>query len=186
MLRRAGVALAAAIAVSTVASTANAASKPRAATYGGDVKVAIFDTLPGFCFANNPANSSLMVHRTFYETLFEKTIGGDFVGLLAESATPAADLKTWTIKLREGIKFHDGTDFNADAVKLNLDYATGHPVRSRSIWSPDRHERTTRNLHSASEKTAPNPPGCLAIAGNAGAIVAFVTPRWCATLGVTQ
>ena len=130
MLRRAGVALAAAIAVSTVASTANAASKPRAATYGGDVKVAIFDTLPGFCFANNPANSSLMVHRTFYETLFEKTIGGDFVGLLAESATPAADLKTWTIKLREGIKFHDGTDFNADAVKANLDYATGQKAYS--------------------------------------------------------
>ena len=125
MLRRAGVALAAAIAVSTVASTASAATKPRAAKYGGDAKVAIFDTLPGFCFANNPANSSLMVHRTFYETLFEKTIGGDFVGLLAESATPSADLKTWTVKLREGIKFHDGTDFNADAVKLNLDYATG-------------------------------------------------------------
>ena len=126
MLRRAGVALAAAIAVSTVASTASASGRPAATSkYGGDVKVAIFDTLPGFCFANNPANSSLMVHRTFYETLFEKTIGGDFVGLLAESATPSADLKTWTVKLREGIKFHDGTDFNADAVKLNLDYATG-------------------------------------------------------------
>ena len=126
MLRRAGVALAAAIAVSTVASTASAAGRPAATSkYGGDVKVAIFDTLPGFCFANNPSNSSLMVHRTFYETLFEKTVGGDMVGLLAESATPSSDMKTWTIKLRPGITFHDGTKFDADAVKLNLDYATG-------------------------------------------------------------
>ena len=86
VLRRAGVALAAAIAVSTVASTASASGRPAATSkYGGDVKVAIFDTLPGFCFANNPANSSLMVHRTFYETLFEKTIGGDFVGQIGRA-----------------------------------------------------------------------------------------------------
>jgi ABC-type transport system substrate-binding protein len=126
VLRRVGVALAATVAVSTVASTAGqAASKQSASKYGGDAKVAIFDTLPGFCFANNPANSSLMVHRTFYETLFEKTIGGDFVGLLARSATKSADLKTWTINLRTGIKFHDGTTMDAAAIKLNLDYATG-------------------------------------------------------------
>jgi ABC-type transport system substrate-binding protein len=66
-----------------------------------------------------------MVERTIYEGLFEKTIGGDMVGLLAESGTPSADLKSWTIKLRPNIKFSDGAAFDADAVKLNLDYATG-------------------------------------------------------------
>jgi ABC-type transport system substrate-binding protein len=126
VLRRVGVALAATVAVSTVASTAGqAASKQSASKYGGDAKVAIFDTLPGFCFADNPANSALMVHRTFYETLFEKTVSGKMVGLLASSATKSSDLKTWTIKLRTGVKFHDGTAFDAAAVKLNLDYATG-------------------------------------------------------------
>lgn len=134
VLRRVGVALAAAVAVSTVASTASqAASKQSANKYGGDAKVAIFDTLPGFCFANNPANSALMVHRTFYETLFEKTIGGDMVGLLAESATPSGDLKTWTIKLRSGIKFHDGTAMDAAAIKLNLDYATGQAAATQAL-----------------------------------------------------
>jgi ABC-type transport system substrate-binding protein len=125
VLRRVGVALAATIAVTTVATSGTQASKVSASKYGGKIKVAIFDTFPGFCFGDNNANSALMVERTIYEGLFEKTIGGDMVGLLAESGTPSADLKTWTIKLRPNITFSDGAKFDADAVKLNLDYATG-------------------------------------------------------------
>lgn len=149
VLRRVGVAIAAAIAVSTVASTASqAASKQSASKYGGDAKVAIFDTLPGFCFANNPANSSLMVHRTFYETLFEKTIGGDLVGLLAESATPSNALKTWDIKLRSGITFHDGTKLDADALKLNLDYASGHAAATQALTDAAGHATKAQTFYA--------------------------------------
>jgi ABC-type transport system substrate-binding protein len=93
--------------------------------YGGDIKVGIFDNFPGFCVGNNPANSALMATRTMYETLFEKTEDGEFIGLLAESAVPSDNLKTWTVHLREGITFHDGTTFDADAVIANFNAITG-------------------------------------------------------------
>ena len=126
VLRRVGVAVATAIAISTVASTGSqAAANPSAAKYGGEVKVGIFDSFPGFCVGNNPANSALMATRSMYETLFERTVGGDYVGLLASGAVASADLKTWTVTLREGITFHDGAAFNAAAVVTNYQAITG-------------------------------------------------------------
>lgn len=41
---------------------------------------------------------------------------------LAEKWTTSADGKEWTFTLRAGVKFHDGTNFNADAVVKNFDY----------------------------------------------------------------
>jgi peptide/nickel transport system substrate-binding protein len=43
-----------------------------------------------------------------------------YVGLLAESWQWASDYLSITFKLRKGVKFHDGTPFNAEAVKWNM------------------------------------------------------------------
>lgn len=42
-------------------------------------------------------------------------------GLATEWAVDPADTSRWIFKLREGVKFHDGSAFNADAVIWNLD-----------------------------------------------------------------
>ncbi|MFG2104011.1 ABC transporter substrate-binding protein [Micromonospora echinaurantiaca] len=65
---------------------------------------------------------SLRVARQVFETLVRPEEGGTKVSPgLAESWTPDAAGTTWTFKLRSGVKFHDGTDFNAEAVCKNFD-----------------------------------------------------------------
>lgn len=55
------------------------------------------------------------------ETLFFMTPEGELQNLLAESvSTP--DETTYIIELKQGISFTDGTPFNAEAVKANLDW----------------------------------------------------------------
>ncbi|GIJ21921.1 ABC transporter substrate-binding protein [Micromonospora lutea] len=65
---------------------------------------------------------SLRVARQVFETLVRPEEGGTKVSPgLAESWEPDAAGTTWTFKLRSGVKFHDGTDFNAEAVCVNFD-----------------------------------------------------------------
>src|SRR6267378_3068702 len=42
-------------------------------------------------------------------------------GLATEWKVDETDKTKWRFKLRQGVKFHDGSDFNADAVVWNLD-----------------------------------------------------------------
>ena len=51
---------------------------------------------------------------------------------LIDSITPDADALTYTIKIKEGIKFSDGSDLNADAVAWNLNKYKAEGVMSAS------------------------------------------------------
>lgn len=53
---------------------------------------------------------------------------------LAEECTANEDSTEWTCKLRQGVQFHDGTDFNADAVIYNFERwrFTDHPQHFES------------------------------------------------------
>ena len=62
--------------------------------------------------------------KSFYEGLFGFDKDMKMVPVLAESYSASPDGLVYTIKLKRGIKFHDGTDFKADAVKANLDRVT--------------------------------------------------------------
>lgn len=52
------------------------------------------------------------------------------VPALATSWTVSADGLTYTFTLRQGVKFQDGTDFNADAVRFNIQRALDTSVRN--------------------------------------------------------
>ncbi|MCJ7782861.1 MAG: ABC transporter substrate-binding protein, partial [Desulfobacterales bacterium] len=57
------------------------------------------------------------------ETLLRIDEQGRSIPWLATSYKTDPNAATITLALRKGIKFHDGTDFNAEAVKWNLDQA---------------------------------------------------------------
>jgi peptide/nickel transport system substrate-binding protein len=56
-----------------------------------------------------------------YETLFELEPDGSIVPHLAESYEVSEDGTTWTLQIREGVTFHDGTPLTAEVVKGSLD-----------------------------------------------------------------
>ena len=75
----------------------------------------------------DPKNSggALSAHevlRHIYDGLVVFDENMDPKPALAESWEVAPDQKTWTFKLRKGVKFHDGSPLNAAAVKSYFDY----------------------------------------------------------------
>lgn len=64
---------------------------------------------------------SAKVCDMLYDTLIQyEEASTDFEPALAESWTRSPDGLTWTFHLRQGVQFHDGTPFNADAVVFSL------------------------------------------------------------------
>ncbi|KHF37790.1 glutathione ABC transporter substrate-binding protein [Halalkalibacter okhensis] len=87
---------------------------------GGDLVIAnLSDAVALDPHGSNDTPSS-NVAQNIYEALVEQDENMDLQPGLAESWEMIDDL-TWEFYLREGVKFHDGSDFTADVVKANLD-----------------------------------------------------------------
>src|SRR4030043_1884198 len=63
--------------------------------------------------------ASIIEHMV--EPLLELTPKGEIAPRLVEKWGVSSDATEFTLKLRKGIKFHDGQPFNAEAVKVNFD-----------------------------------------------------------------
>ena len=78
---------------------------------------------------------SFRVTGQVLEPLFQYEDGGTRpIPALATGYSVSDDGLVWTINLRQDVKFHDGTDFNADAVVLNFErqWKTDHPLHFES------------------------------------------------------
>ncbi len=78
------------------------------------------------------ASTDRRVFNLYVENLLYQDEKGKFLPALAESWDYATDRKSITFRLRQGVKFHDGTAFDAAAVKFNLDRVADPQINTRA------------------------------------------------------
>ena len=85
------------------------------------------------------ASISEVTLYNIYETLTKINENGSVTPLLAESWDVSPDLKTYTFRLRKGVKFQNGEPFNAQTVKFSFE-------RAGSDKSTNKDKRTFANI----------------------------------------
>jgi peptide/nickel transport system substrate-binding protein len=75
-------------------------------------------------------DSTIRITLNVCEPLVWEPDPGKFVPGLADSWEVSPDAKTYTFKLKQGVKFHDGTPFNAAAVKFTMDRVVDPAVKA--------------------------------------------------------
>ncbi|TCP54219.1 peptide/nickel transport system substrate-binding protein [Tamaricihabitans halophyticus] len=89
----------------------------------------------------NDDGETFRIQRQMYDTLITYKPGtAELEPGLATEWEPSNEGKTWTFTLREDVKFHDGTDFNAEAVCANFDRWHNLPsaaAQSQAIYYGD-------------------------------------------------
>ncbi|HEX5613754.1 MAG TPA: ABC transporter substrate-binding protein [Acidimicrobiia bacterium] len=71
--------------------------------------------------ANNFAIAAVIMGRAVFDPLAQFDEEGVAQPYLAESIEPNADCTEWTITLRSGITFHDGTPLTSEAIKVHFE-----------------------------------------------------------------
>ena len=85
--------------------------------------------------SQNEGPTSTLLHHV-YETLVSRAVDGSLQPRLATSWEIHADDPTiWVVKLREGVKFHDGSDFTAEDVVFSYDRVRHESSGFRALHS---------------------------------------------------
>jgi peptide/nickel transport system substrate-binding protein len=107
-------ALAAGASLLITAGIAEAQQQGGSITVGQELDIPGFDPLKVGVFDTSAETAAAAIFDTL-TTLDDK---GEPQPKLALSWTHSDDYKTWAFRLRPGVKFHDGTPFNAQAVRI--------------------------------------------------------------------
>ena len=80
------------------------------------------------------------------DSLFTVTDDGETVPLLVESVEHNADYTQWTMHIRDGIKFQDGTPLDGAAVKFNIDSTRASPLSGAALTTIDHIEASGQDV----------------------------------------
>ena len=103
----------------TASQTTAAVATTAAPKVGGTLTVGTFSQTAGLdpVVTTGGGNSGSSEVGTIHDTIMRyDNATGKYEPQTAESLSPNADFSEWTLKLRSGIKFTDGTDYDAQAV----------------------------------------------------------------------
>lgn len=109
------------------------------ASYGGTVTFALENDVSNL----DPLLSGLFVDRNIHYAMYDSLVRvdpkGNIIPWLAEKWETSSDGKSVTFHLRSGVKYHDGTAFDADSVKWNIDryIQTKGSLRTADLGSVD-------------------------------------------------
>ncbi|MFC1820391.1 ABC transporter substrate-binding protein, partial [Thermodesulfobacteriota bacterium] len=104
--------------------------------YGGIFKLILYSR-PGTPIGWPPEMSyrDVTVSQVPLESLLRLRYDLTTEPMLATSWDIAPDMRSITFNLRKGVKFHDGTDFNAKAAKFNLDGLKSAKKAGTQVWT---------------------------------------------------
>ncbi|WP_341279018.1 ABC transporter substrate-binding protein [Paenibacillus sp. FSL H8-0537] len=103
------------------AAPASSAEQSSAPAQGGELSYALATSPDQLDPHRSGLAVAVRVIRTLYDTLVVQLPGGEIKPWLATEWSISEDGKSYTFKLRQDVKFQDGTPFNAEAVKYSFD-----------------------------------------------------------------
>ncbi len=103
------------------ATAGTTSGTPGAPVRGGSMTIGTMAEIDGFSPSQNRWDTNgLLYANTVYDPLMAVAVDGSIQPYLARSLVPNATYDVWTLTLRPGVTFHDGTALTSTVVRNNF------------------------------------------------------------------
>ncbi|MXX42344.1 MAG: hypothetical protein F4Z53_04770 [Acidimicrobiales bacterium] len=132
-------------------------------------------------YATSCAISCRMIFRAITDSLYITDSDGEIVPYLVESEEHSDDYMEWTITIRDGITFHDGTPLDGEAVAYNINLCRLSQLTGPALLGIDS---VVGEGQSVTITASPGQPLAVGIgpAGRAEVCGQMFSPAWMQTL----
>lgn len=119
---------------------------------------------------------AVRVIRTLHDNLVVQGLDGTIKPWLATAWTVSPDGKSYTFQLRQDVKFHDGTPFNAEAVKYNYDRILDPETKAANSRALIRPYESSEVIDEYTVKLNLSTPSAAFLGNLSQALVSLVSP----------